>query len=683
MEELLASRLREEDERRRYQDLFDFAPDAYLVTDISGMIREANRAASLLLGVAQGRLTGKPLSVFIASETRHAFRTGISWLAETDGTQDWEVLIQPRRGDSIPAEVTASMVRDPQGNAMGVRWLIRDVRERKAAEERLLALTREQTARDAAAESEARLRLFVESATDYAMFLLDPDRRIVSWNTGAQQIFGYRESEVLGNSGDIIFTAEYRAAGGPEQEAETARTSGQAADQRWHVRKDGSRFWADGVLSAMRDPSGVLRGFGKVLRDRTELKRTEEAQHFLLQATSALGSSLDYEATLRSVADMAVPELADWCVVDMLQRDGSIRRLAVAHRDPGKVELAYALSRMYPLDPTAITGIPYVLRSGEPEFVPNVDDAALGILAEDPDHLEMIRRLGLSSYIVVPLAVRCRILGAISLALAESGRHYDEQDLVLAEELARRAALAVDNARLFEEARAAVRARDEVQAVVSHDLRNPLHAMVMAGYTLLMTTPEEQQSRQFRSSLEIIQSSGRQMERLITDLLDISGLESGEVPLSRGPRDVQSVLDEACNSLRPLAAEKGIELTCTVGDGCPPVDADRDRLLQVLSNLVGNAIKFTPEGGRITLRTEPMGREIRFVVADTGIGIAPENLPHLFDRFWQANRAYRQGAGLGLAIAKRIVEAHGGRILVESTPGQGTTFFFTIPAADR
>ena len=151
--------------------------------------------------------------------------------------------------------------------------------------------------------------------------------------------------------------------------------------------------------------------------------------------------------------------------------------------------------------------------------------------------------------------------------------------------------------------------------------------------------------------------------------------------MSRGPREVQSVLDEACSSLRPLAAEKGIELVCAVGDGCPPVNADRDRLLQVLSNLVGNAIKFTAEGGRITLRTEPMSREVRFVVADTGMGIVPEHLPHLFDRFWQANRAHRQGAGLGLAIAKGIVEAHGGRILVESTPGQGTTFFFTIPAA--
>ncbi len=185
-----------------------------------------------------------------------------------------------------------------------------------------------------------------------------------------------------------------------------------------------------------------------------------------------------------------------------------------------------------------------------------MDEAALGLLAEDPDHLEMIRRLGLSSYIIVPLAARGHTIGAISLALAESGRVYDEQDLVLDEELARRAALAVDNARLFEEARAAVRARDEVLAVVSHHLRNPLHALMMAGYTLLLVTPEDQQSSQFRSSLQIIPSSGRQMERLITDLLDISGLESGEAQMSRGARDVQSVLDEACASLQPLAAQK-------------------------------------------------------------------------------------------------------------------------------
>jgi PAS domain S-box-containing protein len=178
------------------------------------------------------------------------------------------------------------------------------------------------------------------------MFLLDHERRITSWNTGAQRIIGFHESEVLGESGDIIFTAEDHAAGEPEQEEQTARDTGRAADQRWHVRKDGSRFWADGVLSALRDPPGGLRGYGKVLRDLTDRKRAEEAQQFMLEATSTLASSLDYEATLRGVADMTVPDLADWCVVDMLHKDGSIHRLAVAHRDPGKVELARALSRM-------------------------------------------------------------------------------------------------------------------------------------------------------------------------------------------------------------------------------------------------------------------------------------------------------------------------------------------------
>jgi signal transduction histidine kinase len=229
--------------------------------------------------------------------------------------------------------------------------------------------------------------------------------------------------------------------------------------------------------------------------------------------------------------------------------------------------------------------------------------------------------------------------------------------------------------RMYDDARRAIDAREEVLKIVSHDLRNPLNTISMsAGLMLEVTVAEEQRVQQ----LSMIKRAGERMNRLIQDLLDVAKLEAGRLGIEPKPMDVSQVVTEAVDMLRPLAFEKGIRLDVVVADGLPVIAADAGRALQVLSNLVGNAIKFTPADGRVTIRVEAAAGSVRFCVADTGSGIPPEQLPQIFGRFWQADRSDRRGIGLGLAIAKGIVEAHGGRIWVESRVGEGTSFYFTL-----
>jgi signal transduction histidine kinase len=276
---------------------------------------------------------------------------------------------------------------------------------------------------------------------------------------------------------------------------------------------------------------------------------------------------------------------------------------------------------------------------------------------------------------IVPMAARGRVLGAMTFATTGAGRRYGQADLEMAQHLARRSALAVENARLYAEAQRAIRARDDVLAIVSHDLRNPLHAIGMASN--LLARPGAPPSR-VRAHAAAIERATRRMGRLIRDLLDSSRLETGRLVLERQAAQVGVLLAEAVAILAPLAAEKPITLVLASAAEGLEVYCDRERLLQVLSNLIGNALAFTAAGGTVTISAEADGAYVRFSVQDTGVGIPVEHQRRIFDRYWRS-RESRQGTGLGLAIAKGIVEAHGGRIWVESSPGEGATFRFTLP----
>jgi PAS domain S-box-containing protein len=540
-------------------------------------------------------------------------------------------------------------------------------------------------------ESEERFRHFAEVAAEG--IVVHDNGLVLDANQSFARMFGYELDELIGrNFFEILATPESR-----ELILRHIRAGTQGRYEAVGVRKDGSEIVVELAAHPMTWRGRHVR-VGTV-QDITERKRAEEAarrlseeraaraaaeeserrSRFLAEASRLLGASFDYQTTLARLARLAVPELADFCVVDVV--DGpTINRLGVAHVDRNKEPLLQDAVRYARMRGTESSHLRKPFEEGVSVFLPFITDEALVANALNEDHLRLMMVLRPHSLVSVPLKVGDRVTGALTLYTSESGRRYGPEDLALAEELARRAALSVENARLFHAAEHATRARDEMLGVVAHDLRNPLNTIAMGASLLSELIPPAQAS--LRKQAEIMSRAADRMNRLIQDLLDVRRIESGRLVLEPRPASPSALVADAVEMLRPLASAASLALETEVTSESPAVLADTARVQQVLSNLVGNAIKFTPAGGRVVLRAESLARsEVRFAVADTGPGIPPENLPHVFGQYWQGRRTDRRGIGLGLAIAKGIVEAHGGRIWVESQLGSGSNFYFTLPAA--
>lgn len=731
------------------------------------------------------------------------------------------------------------------------------------------------------ADTDALYRTLVEQVEDYAIFALDADGCVRTWNPGAQKFKGYEPQEIIGRHISVFYPPEAVAAGKPQRLLEAAARDGRAEDEGWRVRKDGSRFWASVVITAVRDSDGSLVGFAKITRDIstrrtaeiqarrlaaeeaahaatvakneelehltrqlqeqaieleaqndeaqalteeleesnselqttlaeieeareataaaeqytktilesisnpfvaldaqwrytlvnqaaarmmspsgelepgaligkivwdaypdilgsefehqmrraaaervpvsfeayypargewselhcyplstggiaiqwhdiTSRKRSEEASHYLSRASEILNRSLDSGETLNELARLVVPRLADWCSVEIADETGRLHQLAVAHVDPEKVRRARERNQKYPANPNASTGAPNVFRTGRPEIYREVPDELLVAGAVDDEHLRITRELGVKSAIVVPLTVHQTTLGVLTLVSAESGRRYSDADLNLAMELAHRAAIAVDNARLHQaaltaqrEAERANRAKTEFLATMSHELRTPLNAI--AGYVELLrmglqgaVTPGQDEY------LSRVQRSQHHLLSLIQDVLNFAKLESGHVDFTISDVDLQPILAEMEALMLPQIRQAGLTF---VLDGCDPaarVRADAERLRQVLLNLLSNAIKFTPSGGSIRLGCDADTNAVRIVVRDTGPGIPREKLEAIFAPFVQLQRDAtdgRAGTGLGLSISRDLARGMGGDLRVESAAGHGSAFTVTLPRA--
>jgi signal transduction histidine kinase/PAS domain-containing protein len=458
---------------------------------------------------------------------------------------------------------------------------------------------------------------------------------------------------------------------------------------RFRVRGDGGERWSMVSASPMTGPGGSRLAI-TIFRDVTETRRAHERERFLAAAGEVLASSLDYETTLKSVADLAVPGLADWCRIDVLDDHEKVRTIAVAHKDPEKRAMATEIQKRYGR-PEETTGIHRVITNGRSEIYPLITDEMLRAGTNDDEYLEVLRGLGLRSAMLVPLSARGRTFGAITLI--SNVRSFDELDLAFAEELARRAALAMDNAVLFRKeqdarqreeaarslAEEANRAKDEFLATVSHELRTPLTAILGWGRMLTSGTMDEE-TRSI--GLTAIVRAAESQATIVDDLLDISRIVSGKLRLEPKSLAVSAVIDAAIESVFHAADAKGIKID--VEPSGAMVHGDADRLQQVLWNLLSNAVKFTPAGGQIRVRSEDSDGTVRIVVSDTGSGIAPDLLPYVFDRFRQGDSTPTRsfgGLGLGLSIARAIVEMHGGTLKAASEgEGRGATFTITLPA---
>jgi len=530
--------------------------------------------------------------------------------------------------------------------------------------------------------SEAKFAGILDIAAD-AIITVDDAQRIVHFNTGAEVIFGYARDEILGQPLERLIPERFRAAHDGHMRrfasgTESARRMGERREI-FGLRRGNVEFPAEASISRLATPTGML--FTVVLRDITERKRIEQEQRFLAALGEELARSLDYDATAQLAANVAVPALADACLLDLLDGDQMTRRVVSdSGSEDARAPLA-ALAAGGPVGHDSPSRVIDVLRTRRAELVADVTDDWLEAHTDDTPNVSAAwRSLGPRALMILPLVTREHLLGALTLVAVGSRRPYGPSDLAFAEEIARRLALALDNARLYHSARTATRARDEVLAIVSHDLQNPIAAISMGASVLRDQPPEDAEGR--RQLLRMIVESTDWMRRLIRDLLDVSAIEAGRLSVERQGEAPATIVAAAARMLGTALTERSIALDVSVPDDLPLVDVDAARIEQVLMNLLGNAVKFTPPGGRITIRATPNASRLEMSVADSGIGIAAEEQVHVFERFWQARHSgRRRGAGLGLAIAKGIIEAHGGRIWVTSVPGEGSTFAFTLPLA--
>jgi PAS domain S-box-containing protein len=544
-----------------------------------------------------------------------------------------------------------------------------------------------------------RLAAIVESSED-AIVSKDLNGIVTSWNRAAEQLFGYTPEEAIGRSITLIIPHDRLS----EEDMVLSRVrSGQRVDHFETVRrkKDGTPVEIALTVSPIRDGSGRIVGASKIARDISEQKRAErellrvyeeqrrareaadharEQSSFLADASAVLAASLDYGETLKAVAQLAVPTIADWCAVDMVNDHGARQRIAIAHVDPSKVALVQRLEDDYPARADDPRGVQTVIRSGKPVVVSRITADLVDQAARDDAHRALLHELHLTSYMCVPMMARGKPFGALTLISAESGREYHEDDLPFARELAARASFAIENARAYARATEASRLKDEFLATLSHELRTPLNAVLGYARLLRLGTLGPEKSG---PALDAVERNATSLKQIIDDVLDVSRIVAGRMRLNVQPVELPIILENSVATLMPAADAKGVRVETVLESQPPPIAGDPDRLHQVVWNLLSNAIKFTPRGGKVQMRLACVNSHVEITVSDTGIGISPDFLPLVFERFRQADATFSReqgGLGLGLAIARQLTELHGGRITVASPGiGKGTTFTVQLP----
>jgi PAS domain S-box-containing protein len=653
-----------QDNRLRFSTIFDQAAVGLAQLALDGRWLQVNPRLCEIVGYRDMELFQRTLYESVHPDTLHAATDCIRQLI-AGRTQEGSLTTRLVRKDGVTVWVhqTFSLVRDSDNVPDFLILVVEEISARHEADVDLRA-------------SEAYYRTLVDAAPQ-VMWLNYPDGGVLFFNRRWYEYTGQAETEAKGLGWLAAIHPEDRAHLAEHRKAAVAAHIGYQAEARFRQR-DGTYCWHLAQVEPLRDAAGALTAWIGTATEMDARKRSEAALQFLNKASAALAASLDYETTLQAVAQLAVPTLADYCLVDLVLEDGQVSRVAAVHRDPAKESLIQQAKRFPPVPHTSLGK---VLQSGEPDFQPVVSEAWLERAVYTLEHRAVVRRLDPQSVIVVPMVVRNETIGAISMVSTDKHHLYDQTDLNLAQNLASRAAQAVDNARLYREAQEAVREREAFLSIASHELRNPLTTLLANAQVLQRSASREEQfsERQRRMVRTVYEQSAR-LGEMFDVLLDLSQIEEGQLTIERTPLDLGTLVRQVVEDVQ--AASEAHTIVLDAPEARMTVLGDSLRLEQVLRNLLSNAGKYSPEGTTIKVAVTLQGDQVRVSVLDQGVGVSQEALPHLFSRFYRvpaSNKANVKGLGIGLYVVKEIVTQHGGTMSVESTEGAGSTFSFCLP----
>lgn len=525
------------------------------------------------------------------------------------------------------------------------------------------------------------LRAIVESVQE-GVAIYSADRKLLYINdamkavTGGRQIIGSEMREVA--SRHRMFTEDGVELEQSEFPIEKAFRGEETHDILFeYVGTDGAHRWLTVSCHCIQE-DGTLAYVVTTIIDRTRRKNRDDKLYFMMESAKILSLTADFRQRLIEKAKLAVPLLADWCAIDILTDNDEVERIAVIHQDPKRIEYIQELERKFPPDKNAPDSIYNVIKQQKPQLIPKISEEMIAAAPMPDDQKDSIRKLNLSSIIVIPISARGRGLGAMTLAYAESGRTYSEDDFHFFQEYGYHVGVVLDNARLFREGERRDKAKDLFLASLSHELRNPL-APIKSSIELLKfkdLLPE------VRDELNVIEHQFDHMSRLLNDLLDVSRFTSSKITVSLRPVDMKKLVERALRATDALLRTADITLHVSTPSTSLSVRADETRLEQAIVNLMSNAAKFTPAGGSIWVDVEKHGESVCIKVRDNGAGIAAEDLSKIFEMYYQSSRAtnVNSGLGIGLLLVKEIVGLHGGSVEARSGGvGQGSEFIITIP----
>lgn len=535
-------------------------------------------------------------------------------------------------------------------------------------------------------ESQARLAGIIDSAMD-AIITVDATQRITLFNAAAEQLFGYTFAQMHGQLLDNLIPERYRAAHRHHivafgRTGVTTRVMGGRLQPLVGLRADGNEFPIEATISQAE--VGGQKLYTAIIRDVTERQQAEERRQFLAEATAILASSLDYNVKVTSLARLVIPTLADYSLLYLADESGQYRQVACAHVVPAKEHLLHEIGVRYQFDlsnPRSL--VAQVLRTQSAVFATEVAETEAHAITRDARLLAIYRALDPSSYLIVPIRAHEQVQGALFLAMAESRRRYQASDLVLVQEFARQAAIALDNARLYREAQDAIQLRDTFLSIAAHELKTPLTALLgNAQLVLRRALQEHAYNERDRRAIQVIAEQAHRLNQLIRALLDVSRIQAGRLEIQRTPVDLGALAQRVVEEFQPTLSQHIV--VCTTPSEALVVEGDELRLEQVMQNLLSNAVKYSPNGGQVTVDVAEREGFAVVTVSDQGIGVPTAELPKLFQRFYRASNAdhqYISGMGIGLYVVKEIVTLHGGTVTIESTEGVGSIAAVTLPLA--